>query len=43
MDLRILEVSLGAPVAQGGFLVGHLFRYGENQPAVKAARRRGIQ
>jgi len=32
MDLRILEISLGAPVAQGGFLVGHLFRYGENQP-----------
>lgn len=32
MDLRILEISLGKPVAEGGTLVGHLFLYGEDQP-----------
>jgi serine/threonine-protein kinase HipA len=32
MDLRVLEISLGKPVAEGGALVGHLFFYGENQP-----------
>jgi serine/threonine-protein kinase HipA len=32
MDIRILEISLRKPVAEGGALVGHLFFYGENQP-----------
>lgn len=32
MDLSILEISLGSPVAKQGKLVGHLFRYGADQP-----------
>lgn len=32
MDLGILEISLGNPVAKQGKLVGHLFRYGAALP-----------
>jgi len=33
VDLRILEISLGRPLQDGGTLVGHLFLYGEDQPS----------